>query len=89
MEIQPNLNAGKVNPLPADRPVVRRSEPKADEVVFSGAAALEAATQEVPEVRVERVQEAARLVGDATYPPEEVMQRMAHLLAMHWPPNEA
>jgi hypothetical protein len=88
MEIQPNLNAGKANPLPADRPVVRRSEPKADQVVFTGAAALEAAARDLPDVRVEKVQEATDLVGDPTYPPAEMMLRMAHLLAMHWPPNE-
>jgi hypothetical protein len=88
MEIQPNLNAGKIIPLPADRPPVRRSEPKADQAVFSSATALEAAAQALPETRVERVQEAAVLVGDPTYPPEEMMRRMAHLLAMHWPPNE-
>jgi hypothetical protein len=88
MEIQPNLNAAKVSPLPADRPTIRRSEPAADQVVFSDTAALEAAVQALPELRVEKLQEAMKAIGDPAYPPEETMRRMAHLLAMHWPPNE-
>jgi len=89
MEIQPNLNAGKVNPLPAEPAQVRRIEPTTDQAAFSGAAALEAAMQRLPEVRTDRVRDAAQLIGDPSYPPEQTMKRLANLLAMTWPPYEA
>jgi hypothetical protein len=83
MEIKLNSNIDSVARLSqtqskASRPV---SQPAALSE-FENSKALEARLQELPDVRVEKLQRAQRLVGDPTYPPRETIQRLAALLAI-------
>lgn len=58
-------------------PSVREGEP------FERAAALEKALKEIPLVRPEKVARGRSLVADIKYPPEETLDRIANLLALH------
>ena len=58
-------------------PAVRADQP------FERAAALEQALKDIPLVRPEKVEHARALVADTKYPPEEMLDRIANLLALH------
>jgi hypothetical protein len=69
----------------AGQPVSRREAPPAvrGEQPFERAAALEKALKEIPLVRTDKVGHAKNLVADVKYPPEETLDRIANLLAIH------
>lgn len=80
MEINPNRN---VNPaLPAGVSVKPRSvAPASSDSSFEQSASLNASLQAAPEVRASEVSRAEGLVSSPSYPPPEVIKRIANLLA--------
>ena len=48
---------------------------------FKGVASLENALQETPDVRPDKVARGRQLIADPHYPPPEIMQRVAQVLA--------
>ena len=50
---------------------------------FDAAQSLERSVKDLPLVRPEEVARARALVADVKYPPDEMMSRIASLLAMH------
>jgi hypothetical protein len=80
MEINPNRN---VNPaLPAGVPVKPRTVTgNSDASSFEQSSTLNIALQSTPDVRPEVVSRAEDLVSSSSYPPREVIQRIANLLA--------
>jgi hypothetical protein len=69
----------------ANQPVSRRdAAPVAeDKASLDKAGALEQQLREIPLVRPEKVERARALVADVQYPPEEMLDRIASLLALH------
>jgi hypothetical protein len=81
MEIQFNSNmvpvSGPIRKSPQN-PAAQASQPSAS---FTGADALNQALQQAPESRAEVVQRAKELVAQNDYPPPELMNGLAKLLA--------
>ncbi len=83
MQISPNSNSGPVNRT------YWKAFPSApgghgvDTAQFDGAAALNRALADTPELRPEAVERARELIGDVTYPPPETIKRIASLLALN------
>jgi hypothetical protein len=83
MEIE--FNPARTSATGAGQPVgrheaaqaIRKAEP------FERADALETALKGIPLVRADKVQYAQNLVTDVKYPPEETLDRIANLLAIH------
>ena len=50
---------------------------------FERTNSLEQSLKDAPQVRPEKVAQASALVADASYPSDEVLNRMAGLLAKH------
>lgn len=86
MEVNPNLKVGSVPRTPPDQPVVRRSGSGSEEaaVQFTESQALNLALADVPDLRVEAVEKARQLVGQVDYPPQETIQKLANLFAIHF-----
>lgn len=83
MEIE--FNPVRAAAAGAGQPVARREAAPAvsGDVPFERAVALEQALKEIPLVRPEKVEHARSLVADVKYPPEETLDRLANLLAIH------
>lgn len=83
MEIE--FNPARTPATGAGQPMGRRDAAPAvrAEQPFERAAALEKTLKEIPLVRAEKVQHARSLVADVKYPPEETLDRLANLLALH------
>ncbi len=83
MEIE--FNPARPAATGAGQPVTRREAAPAlhAEVRFERAAALEKSLKDIPLVRPEKVEQARSLVADVKYPPEETLDRLANLLALH------
>lgn len=85
MEINTNINADGVNgAIPPKRPAATR--PVSDGVSLSGSTALDNALQSVPATRPEAVARATALISDVNYPPQEIIKKLAVLLAIHLDP---
>lgn len=54
----------------------------ADKPSFERARSVGRALAEAPEVRPEKVEEARVYAADVKYPPDEVLDRLSHLLAL-------
>lgn len=83
MEIKINRNVDSVTRVfstgaKASRPI----DADAALSVFENSRALETRLGEIPNVRMEVVENGRRLVGDPAYPPRETLHRIAALLAM-------
>ena len=65
--------------------VMRAFEPRAprDGAAFASTAALDQAVSRIPVVRPEAVNRAKALLATVNYPPEETMNSIANLLAIH------
>ena len=63
----------------ASRPI----DSDSDVSVFETSRALEARLKDLPDVRVDKVEDGKRLIGDPTYPPRETIRRIAALLALN------
>lgn len=83
MEIE--FNSARPAATGASQSVVRRegAAPAPAEASFERAASLEKSLKEIPLVRPEKVERARSLVMDVKYPPEETLNRIANLLALH------
>jgi len=69
-----------------NQPAVRRDLPtaKADNTMsFERTNSLEQSLKDAPQVRPEKVAQANALVADASYPSDELLNRVAGLLAKH------
>lgn len=83
MEI--NLNPGRGAELPVRQAAAARpdSAPAADESgSFQPSQSLENALNQTPVVRADKVARAQQLLADVKYPPDELLNGIAHLLAV-------
>lgn len=60
---------------------VRALKPPVEEATFSATASLNAALKAAPEVRQAEIERATKLVETGNYPPPELINRLAKLLA--------
>ena len=81
MQVSPNHGSGPVSRTWLKAPSSAPGGTKADTVRFDGAAALDRALADTPDLRADRVERARELIRDVSYPPEETIQRIASLLA--------
>ena len=82
MEIE--FNPGRVPKAEPREAVARPSAPAAvDKTSFQVSAALQEKLKNLPATRPEKVAQAKALVSDSHYPPGEVLDRIAVLLAIH------
>lgn len=82
MEIE--FNPGRVPPAEPSQPVARPSAaPAVDDTSFQDSAALQDKLKNMSTVRPEKVAQAKQLVSDSKYPPNDVLDRIAVLLAIH------
>ena len=81
-----DFNPGRSLITVGNQPVVRRepSAPAVDSTMsFNQTTSLEQALKNSAQVRPEKVAQASALVADPSYPSDEVLDRMAGLLAQH------
>jgi hypothetical protein len=80
MEINPNRNVDP--PSPAGSSLKLRAPARgSNEISFEQSASLEAALEAVPDSRADMVSRAEDLVSSSEYPPREMINRIANLLA--------
>ena len=81
-----DFNPGRSPIIGVNQPVVRR-EPSAkaadNTMSFDQTTSLEQSLKNSAQVRPEKVAQASALVADSSYPSDEVLNRMAGLLARH------
>ena len=81
-----DFNPGRSPIAGYNPPVVRRDLPTAtadNTMSFERTNSLEQSLKDAPQVRPEKVAQASALVADASYPSDDVLNRMADLLAQH------
>ena len=82
MEI--DFNPGRVPKVEPSQTAARpNATAPADETSFPGSAALQAKLKNISDVRPEKVAYAKGLVADSQYPPDDVLDRIAVLLAIN------
>lgn len=84
MEIE--FNPGRLSESGTNNPVTRRVSTSASDAAalpYERTQALEQSLRDAPQVRPEVVERAKSLVNDVKYPPAEVLDRIATLLAIH------
>jgi len=82
MEIE--FNPGRVPKAEPREPVARpNAKAAADQTSFQVSTALQDQLKNLPATRPEKVAQAKALVSDAQYPPGDVLDRIAVLLAIH------
>lgn len=83
MEIE--FNTGRIGNREAGQPVTRPSTTATatDSASFTSTATLESQLINVPAVRVDKVALAKTLITNPNYPPTELLDRIATLLAVH------
>lgn len=83
MEIE--FNPGQYAKLGTSQPAARRLPvgPAKTAERFDRAPATETAANHSPAVRPEKVERARVFIADTKYPPDELVERIANLLAMH------
>jgi hypothetical protein len=81
MEINPNRQTGPA--IPVGAPFKAKPAEAADEAdaSFAQSAGLDSALKATPDSRADLVSRAEDLVSSSAYPPREVIQRIANLLA--------
>jgi hypothetical protein len=84
MEI--DFNPGRVPKSDLGQPVVGRgaSAAAAETASFPSTTSFVSKLNEISPVRPDRVEQAKALVADETYPPFELLMRIAALLAVHF-----
>jgi hypothetical protein len=82
MEI--NLNPGQ-GPGPIEGQAIHRREPAkaADTETFNRSQALQTLANEGPDIRAEKVAHARELFANVKYPPDELLNGIARLLAVN------
>ncbi len=83
MEIE--FNPGRVGKPQTAQPVARSGAGRTEsaEAPFSNIDAVEAKLKDIPWTRPEKVEQARPLVSNLKYPPDEVLNGLANLLALH------
>ena len=83
MEINPNRNVNPVNPVAGPAKAKGASGPAATDgdASFEQSSELHAALDATPDTRAAVVIRAENLVASSSYPPGEVIKRIANLLA--------
>lgn len=80
MEIKPNSSFGPV-PVGETPPTHRPRRTEGDAGEFRGTEALQRALAQIPDVRPEAVARGQALAASDEYPPQEVVRRLAAMLA--------
>ena len=62
----------------------RAIERKSDVPAFENSKALEAQLANLPDVRLDKLEQALNLIGQPAYPPQETINGLAALLAVHF-----
>ena len=84
IEFNPSRKTDPAGSQPLNQPVKRpAAAPATEPATFDAAQSLERSVKDLPLVRPEEVVRARALVADVKYPPDEMMSRIASLLAMH------
>ncbi len=83
--MQIEFNPGRPTGPGASQSVTRRTPavPDSEPASFEQTRALEQKLAQVPATRPEQVERARSLIEDVQYPPQEMMNRIASLLALH------
>jgi hypothetical protein len=81
MEIKVNTRYA-ASPVPAPS-ADRQEKTMAEAVPFEGIWALEEKLRALPDIRPEKVAEARDQIADVAYPPDEMLESIANLLAIH------
>jgi hypothetical protein len=85
MEIE--FNPGRLDKTGANQPEPVNPRPAAkaaaEPVAFEQVQSLEQALKNIPEVRSDKVEQAKALIANVQYPPQELISRIADLLAMY------
>jgi hypothetical protein len=83
MEIE--FNTGRIPSVESSPSTAKRGSTRAaaDAVSFSTSNALKEQLANIPTVRPEQVAKGKELVADGKYPPSDVLDRIAVLLAIH------
>ncbi len=83
MNIELNLNGVSRVAQPQLAPRARQAEPVGDNADFRSTESLTQALSQLPEASPEAVKRAREVIGSVQYPPDETLDRLATLLAMH------
>ena len=84
MEVKLNIQTNAVPPAPGGAARSAPAKPaQEDATTFIHAEALNQALKAAPDTQPENVARAKALVADVHYPPAEIIQRLARLLALH------
>ncbi len=85
MQINPNNSTGAVNRVPDPAPAVKRvaADGEADSATFSNTDDIHLALAGESDIRAEKLERALNLVGQVQWPPQQVIQGISTLLAMH------
>jgi hypothetical protein len=79
------FNTSRIPKPVSGEPVTKRDTTPtvADGASFPAATSLEARLNEIPAARPEKVELAKALISNSQYPPEDLLARIAVLLAIH------
>ena len=89
MEIK--FNPSRISQSESSPSTARRNAVPAasDSVSFASSASLKNQLNQIPSVRPEKVEQAQSLINSGKYPPDDVLDRIAILLAIHGQGNQA
>lgn len=82
MNVTPNYNTGPVTEVAWKTSMPPRAGNASDTAQFDHAAALDSAIKATPDIRAAEVERARDLIVDVAYPPDEIINRIASLLAL-------
>ncbi len=84
--MQIDFNTSRIAKGEVSQPTVTRpadAQVSTDTTSFTSTASLEARLRDVPPARVDKVALAKSLITNPNYPPQELLDRIATLLAVH------
>jgi hypothetical protein len=85
MEIKLNTNFDSVPRVQITQSNASRAiERKSDTPAFENSKALESKLATLPDVRLDQLERALNLIGQPSYPPQETINGLATLLAVHF-----
>ena len=82
MRVNPNSETPEVSGA-ATQPTRRPARLEQDQLTVTSSEKLSQALEATPAVRAEAVAQARALVRDTSYPPQELINKLAALLAVH------
>ena len=83
MQITPNNGSGPVSRNWPKATPPASGATSSEGASFDGAAALNRALADTPDLRADQVERARLLIGNVNYPPAQTIRRIASLLASH------